>query len=484
MICPNNLTGDPIPNPWYSPTKFECRKINGYYSNRCSQVNWASVPYNYDSSNSPYSSYQETKTGDGYAIIPTYKGWLYIQNRLKQPLQVNKKYWCNYWVSTVNISKYASNNLSMLLTNSPVFADTLGLNNCNGLLAASPQIVNYGNPIICDTLNWVPISGIYSAIGGEQYVTLGNFKPDSLTKSVLINNTIYAFDAAGYYVDDVSVIPLDSFNLKADAGRDTTITIGDSAFIGSYTNGIDTLRWQILGTSNTIDSLRPGFWVKPLVNTCYILTQTVNGFTSSDTVCINVNPLPLTITNYELRIINEQSLQGTKQSIINLWQTANEINVSHFNVQRSINGIQFENIGQIKAHNNNLNEYEFIDNNLPLTVDSRPLTLYYRIESIDKDGKKQYSEVKNLELGIRNSRIVVYPNPAKDMINIQSTEGVKEIQLFDMFGREISLPKIRNQNNGNNIQLALNIQQYSKGVYILKVITNKSNVVSEKLIIQ
>ena len=475
VICPApSPIYDPLPKPWYYPSK----KVNycqwGYYCNRCSHLNWASVPYNYDTSTSQYSSYQETKTGNGYSkISPFYNGEKdgrqYLQIELKQKLKSGKKYLCNYWVSTVNISKYASNNLSMLLTNSPVYPDTI-LNHCNGLITANPQILNYDNLIINDTLNWVLICGIYTAIGGEQYITLGNFKPDSLTKALLINNTIYAFDAAGYYVDDVSVIPLDSFNLKADAGRDTTITIGDSAFIGSYTNGLDTLKWQILPTNITIDSTRPGFWVKPLVNTCYTLTQTVNGFTSSDTVCINVQPLPLKFLSYEL------SLRGTKQFIENLWQTANEINVSHFNVQRSINNKDFTTIGKLSAQNKNYNDYSFIDN---LTINEKPETLWYRIESIDKDGKKQYSVTKSLNIQHSSFNITIYPNPAKNIVTISSKEPIKEISIINPLGQVLYSKQINNNQLSN-----IHLQCFAKGLVIVKIITGNGEIISKKLIIE
>ena len=48
--------------------------------------------------------------------------------------------------------------------------------------------------------------------------------------------------------------------------------------------------------------------------------------------------------NYELRIKN-----GIQNTVENVWETASEVNVSHFNVQRSIDGITFETIGKVNA---------------------------------------------------------------------------------------------------------------------------------------
>ena len=79
------------------------------------------------------------------------------------------------------------------------------------------------------------------------------------------------------------------------------------------------------------------------------------------------------------------------------WQTTNEINVSHFNIQRSINGKNFTTIGKINA---SCCKYYFTDDKLPMTTDK--LTLYYRLEIVDKDGSKQYSYVMVVNLKPQN----------------------------------------------------------------------------------
>ncbi len=386
-----------------------------------------------------------------------------MQVKLTDSLKNGSYYSCEYYVNRTEGTQYGCNNIAMLITKTAVKVDIA--NFPYGVLPANPQIVNYGNPVISDTMNWVKVSGIFKAQGGEQYLTLGNFKYDTQT-------IFKPFQPSGYYgatylIDDVSVIPLDSMPLKADAGRDTTISIGDSVFIGSYTNGIDTIQWQILNTVTTIDSLRPGFWVHPLVNTCYVLTQTVNGYTSSDTVCITVKPLPLKFMNYALR-----QTQGDK--VENLWTTANEINVSHFNIQRSINGRDFTTIAKVVTNNKSFNEYSFMDNGQLSTVDRR---LYYRIESIDKDGYKDYSEVRQIAMGNGQLAISVYPNPAKDFITIDC-KGAKEFKIIDYLGRLVTHKKII------NYQLSIiNVQDFAKGMYIVQIVTDKGEVLNKKLLV-
>ncbi|MFY7963720.1 MAG: hypothetical protein ACOVO1_02380, partial [Chitinophagaceae bacterium] len=232
--------------------------------------------------------YQPARTGSAYVVMFYFNVINnYFQVKLIDSLKANKYYYAEYYVNLTNISEIACNNQSMLFTKNAVYVDTA--NNAQ-ILPANPQITNYKNDIIADTVNWVKVSGIFKAQGGEQYLTLGNFRDLVNDTKRIIFQTI-GYGGALYYADDVAVYELDSFCLKADAGKDTAITLGDSVFIGSYTNGIDSLKWQIQNT--TIDSTRPGFWVKPTTTTTYILQQTVNGCFSADTVVVTVGTVPL-----------------------------------------------------------------------------------------------------------------------------------------------------------------------------------------------
>jgi hypothetical protein len=445
------------PLGWYKAT------ANGpaSYVNACSTDTALSVPINYGVG----FNYQYAKDGDGYVgmfYLNTANQRNYYQTKLKDSLKTGHRYYAEYYVSVVNSVQLACNNQAILFTNKAVYVDTL--QHPYGVLPANPQIVNYSNPIIDDTLNWVKVSGVITAQGGEQYLTLGNFKYDTQTVFKQFQPTGYY--GAGYNVDAVSVYALDSFNLKADAGRDTTITIGDSAFIGTYTNGIDTLKWQIQNTSNKIDSTRPGFWVYPTSNTCYVLTQTVNGYTSSDTVCVNVNPLPLKFISYEL------ALQNTKQSVENIWTTANEISVNYFNVLHSINGKDFINIGKVAARNNSYNEYSFIDETPNEGVN------YYKIMSVDKDGNASYSETKKISIINSQLSINVFPNPATTTINITSQQNIQQIKLINQLGQTIQ------KYNNPNQPLTINCKLLTKGVYIVQAVLNNGIITNQKLVIQ
>ena len=415
ILCP--IYTNPPPLPWYNPGK-----VVGSYSDSCSNNNYTGVPYNHVKGS---ISFQYAKTGGGYAFLDYQNGGTrtYLQIKLINSLKVGHHYYAEHFVNVPNPMGYSCNNVGMLFTDSAVNVDTVATP--FGVLKANPQVVNYGNPVIWDTLNWIKVSAVFKAKGGEQYLTLGNFKDDAHT--IFVKEQTKGYGGAGFYIDDVSVYDLDSFKLKANAGRDTIITKGDSAWIGSYTNGIDTLQWLQNGVT-LIDSTRPGFWVYPTTNTYYVLTQTVNGYTSTDTVWVTVNPLPVVIMNYELRIKN-----GIQENFVeNNWETSTEINVSHYNVQRSTDGITFYTIGKVNAKGTS--KYSFIDNtNLTEIV-------YYRLEIVDKNGANSYSEVKEVQLRIYYIGLIISPNPVKDFISI-SGGNIKKVIISDISGRMLVIGK-------------------------------------------
>jgi len=448
--------------PWINPTtSISTAYLSGVF-NKCSSSGCCGVP-----SNIYGTGYQFARTGNGYAsgfFLQALGGNIrnYSQVPLIDSLKSGHCYYVEFYVNLVNRSAYACNNLGLYISKTaPTF-------NPGQIIAVNPQIINYGNKIIRDTLNWIKVSGVYVAQGGEQYITIGNFKTDAQTDTLITHNPLSA-NCAQYNIDDVSVIPLDSMPLKADAGRDTTIHIGDSAFIGSYTNGIDTVKWQVINTNGTIDSIRPGFWVHPLVNTCYVLTQTVNGYTSSDTVCVSVQTVPLKMINYKLLMINDRQVE-------NRWTTANEINVSHFYVQRSTNGRAFVIIHKEQANNQALNNYSFIDETPNEGVN------YYKIVSVDKDGKTSFSEVRQIIISKEQLAISIYPNPAKDFISVVG-KSIKEIQIINQLG-QVVYKEIATGTNLRNDATIINIKNLNKGLYVVQITTAKGEVKNAKLIVE
>ena len=440
---------------WVSNTHLSYLQYS--YFNECTNKPCCKVPYTTNG-----DEFQNAKTGIAYAgMWFSYNDGkdlrIYLQTQLMDTLKANHCYYIEFFVNLFKIAKYANNNIALLVGDTAIW-----YNNINPAFA-NPQILQYKNPCITDTVNWVRVGGIYTAHGGEKYITIGNFTDDAHTDTIRIGGHY----SSSYNLDDVSVIPLDSMQLKADAGRDTTIVKGDSIWIGSRLCGLQNVVWYDAG-GNVIDTGAPGLWVKPTVNTFYVIEQNVCGQYSRDTVNIMVAPMPVVIKSYTVIASAAPVIaNAAKQSVSNQWETSTEINTAYYNIQRSTDGLSFYTLGKVMAKG--AGTYSFND---PLTIhDSRLTKLYYRLEIVDKNGLKTYSEIHFVNLTTEDSRFTISPNPSKDFVVI-SGGNIKQIKVNDISGRTLLLSK----------EKKINISGLINGVYFISIETMEGNRVVEKMV--
>jgi len=164
----------------------------------------------------PKNDYGEEKPmkGSGYAGIVgySYKNKVprsYLQVQLTEKLEAGKQYCVTYHVSLADLSKYACNNLGVAITSKAVTA------NNSDVLKFDSYIKSRKLTMYTKQFYWTPICGVFTAKGGEEYLTIGNFyenmdqykdikkikRPRGFTKP-------QKYDAY-YYIDNVSVVPVE-----------------------------------------------------------------------------------------------------------------------------------------------------------------------------------------------------------------------------------------------------------------------------------
>lgn len=226
-------------------------------------------------------SFQQPRTGKGYIYINFFKkaapavAWrFYSQTPLTTTLTSNKAYCVTFYASFSNRWITAIDELSAYFDDGSIQSVAPAKE-----ALASPQIKSPSGVFMMDTLNWMKIQGSFVANGTESYLTLGNFRTDAATNYTILSGP----GACEYYIDDVSVIEL---NLPAYAGPDKTIMLGDSTFIGRPPEiGLECTWYN--GTVNIGSGA--GIWVKPTVNTTYVVQQDICGLIKTDTVNVIVN---------------------------------------------------------------------------------------------------------------------------------------------------------------------------------------------------
>lgn len=115
---------------------------------------------------------------------------------------------------------------------------------------------------------------------------------------------------------------------------------------------------------------------------------------SCPTIAPCVSILGVDFQGFNAIKLDEQNIQIS-------WETINEVENDYFVVQRTYDGLTFEDINVIDGKGNTsdqVNKYKVIDENARLEND----VVYYRIKQIDFNGKRSYSEMKAVKLGGAN----------------------------------------------------------------------------------
>jgi len=250
------------------------------------------------------SGYQVPKTGNAYilgtmyCVVPSC-GRSYVKNRLKSTLQAGKTYCVKFHVNITNVTPRGMDGFGAFFGDNHI--DTI--TQCSIPLSyINPQVQNPHGNVISDTLNWVPITGTFTANGTEKFVLLGNFLADNAVTTASINTPYYPGIWTDVQMDDISCIEVE---LPAYAGRDTTIFLGDSTYIGRESDfAIDPgcMWYQLPNNTTAIDTIS-GMWVKPNAtgSYTYVVRQLLDcSALKCDTVVVTVKLNDVGIKNYKL----------------------------------------------------------------------------------------------------------------------------------------------------------------------------------------
>ena len=261
--CPDNVAQYARATNWLSPT-------NGTpdFFHSCSTNPRVSTP------TSSTNGEQTPKTGNGYmginAFVLTGPLREYFYTRLASDLLSNKRYKVSFFVNLTDNTDYGINRIGAYLSSHiPVPSVFIGT---GPLSMYTPQINNPVNRIIVDKEAWTEISGTYTAVGGERYITLGNFYPADSVNTISAPPISSIFGGSYYLFDDVSVIELNDYDLGVssidvnekcygteDTVRITLINAADSAI--DFT--IDTVKVNLeLSVNNLL--LKSTIWASAI----------------------------------------------------------------------------------------------------------------------------------------------------------------------------------------------------------------------------
>lgn len=136
----------------------------------------------------------------------------------------------------------------------------------------------------------------------------------------------------------------------------------------------------------------------------------VNSFSQFTVSDVN-QPLPVELTRFSASLLEPHVELN--------WETASEINSDFFSVERSQNGIDFSEIGQIKAAGDSDAplQYRYIDEQAANRLSG---SVFYRLRTVDFDGSFEYSDIT----------IVTLSDDDIPMIAAFAREGHPNLKLF------------------------------------------------------
>lgn len=166
---------------------------------------------------------------------------------------------------------------------------------------------------------------------------------------------------------------------------------------------------------------------------------------------------------------------SNKQGVGLNWQTGDELNTGHFNVQHSSDGSNFTNIGEVAAGGTGAHNYNFTDVN-PSQGDN-----YYRIQEVDIDGQFTYSSVARVNFSnLAANEFYLINNPVQNIlrVHIGVNSSNATLAVFDMTGKLV----LRTPVTADGIQ-QIDASALTPGMYTIQYISATKKV-SKKFVKQ
>lgn len=331
-------------------------------------------------------------------------------------------------VNTGNATSFVDGNLNRVLSGAAGSYDFPVGNVASGYQRAN---INFTTATTIPRLqaNFVSWPGVPPTQGGTECGTTYNLATE--------NN--------GYWVINASANPTSGTYTTTLYPTNATNTAGAASWtvIKSNDNGAT---WTLNGTC--------------AASTSTVVTRTgMNGF-SWFAAGQGATPLPIELLAFD------GHAEGYRNKLE--WTTASEQNNEYFTVERSEDGVQFEEVGRVPGagNSNSILSYYLYDE-----YPFHPLT-YYRLKQTDYDGQYSYSPLVSIintsqgKVGFQQ----IYPNPSLDIFNIvMISEGVNDAQLqvMDLYGKTIMTNHYTLQNGEQTLKV--DGSAWASGVYFIRI---------------
>jgi hypothetical protein len=255
---------------------------------------------------------------------------------------------------------------------------------------------------------------------------------------------------------------------------DNSLLLTDNSIINVMPGGVITLHANAMNQANDkkIEQILIGGIVKFDGN---VQTQITGPASASKSTGL----APTGFSSNAMLPVNFVSFTAGKsaEDVIALtWTTTDEINNSHFEIQRSTDGTNFKSIAIVLPanDNNNIHEYRYNDRFTAKGV------VYYRIRQVDNDGKEKFSTIKVLNtMKVENNTAIYVSGNKSIVVDLKNVEGKVIVRVVSLTGSIIS----QLSTTAADQKITINAYNASAGAYVVQVSDSKGFFNSKKVML-
>ena len=294
--------------------------------------------------------------------------------------------------------------------------------------------------------------------------------------SMMINGARWILDASSPY--DGGSVWIFSFVIDSRGGTMDLATLDNTSWKYGFSFTV---------TPAVTEAQKFNFIVRTRSNPGTIDGSEISSFLSPDQVSDLLTAAPVSILP-----VNISDLKVTRdgQNALVNWVGSNEVNVSHYRIERAgASKGPWAIIGQVAPQGSATSSYPYsITDMNPSASYLNAKNIYYRVVAVDNDGREKYSQQKWVSFGSTGKNIAVYPNPAKEgfYVTVPVLDPADKkiiLNLVNMAGQIMSARQI-SATEANNYYFDIKTPGVIAGEYMLQVIMDGEILDTKKIIVQ
>jgi len=347
------------------------------------------------------------------------------------------------------------------------------------LLNTNVDVVNYGTVEVTGDLTFQnPINAFFNASPDARLLVSGNvnFAVNNTQRGYLINEgfvsiggNLNQFEGGYLCLQEGSIIECNNYNYSTACGAPNNRVQYGAAFgtgliryqgaatlFGRVTNTSNVEIWQAPGSVEILASC--GSWgsatLVPNAPIVAVPGAQVHSACNPQN-CFTVLGLPVELSDY--------SVYAQGNDVLVSWSTASEVNNDYFTVERSLDGEEWDFVGDVPGVGNSRSPqaYQLTDGNAWSGLS------YYRLKQTDMDGKSQTFDVQSVRIaGSRRTLLDIQYRASGGHILLREGASGGAIRIFSVNGQEMT-SRVHVEITGPDAEI--DISALAPGVYLAAV---------------